>query len=290
MPRQPLSLFSPAKINLFLHITGRLNNGYHTLDSLVAFADIGDHITLHAADTFSLNIQGPYANDLSPNDTADNLITKATYALAKHLGKRPNIKITLTKNLPIAAGIGGGSSNAAATIRGLIQWWDASCKDDDLQDICTKLGADMPVCYHNKPAYMQGTGEIITPLKAPLPELGIILINPNKPCPTQPVFAQIKPPYSSALTLPEDFQSQTNLITFLKEQRNDLTNAACSAIPDIQMILDTLNNEPECQIARLSGSGATCFGLFTNKNAANKAAQTLKKNHPDCWIESGTIS
>jgi 4-diphosphocytidyl-2-C-methyl-D-erythritol kinase len=290
----PLTIFAPAKINLYLHVTGKTDGNYHTLDSLVNFADIGDEITIEPASQFSFDINGPYAGYFNAdaqkaNDKSTNLVVRTVFALAKKFEKLPDFKITLTKNLPLASGMGGGSSNAAATIWGLLEWWNIPTDTDDLPDLFVKLSADVPVCYYSQPARMQGIGEFITPVPD-MPELDILLVNPGKPCPTDKVFADVKPPYSNDIIFPAHFKSADQLIEFLAEQRNDLTAPASNIVSEIDEMLALLQKQSGCRLARLSGSGATCFGIFDNAAAAKLAEKTLKKQNPDWWVRAGTLN
>lgn len=295
MAQNQIKVFAPAKINLYLHVTGRLDDGYHTLDSLVNFADIGDDILIQKAEHFAFDIEGPFAKEFPTDarkatDESSNLIVKAVFALAKKLERLPDFKITLTKNLPLASGIGGGSSNAAAAIWGMLQWWGLSDKNnsDWLSDIFMQLGADVPVCYACQPALMRGIGNIITPAP-PMPEMNILLVNPLIPCSTPEIFSAVKPPYTDEIILPQNFSTQQQLIDFLKKQKNDLTAPACEAVSDIHTILKSLKAVENCKLARLSGSGATCFGLFTSRAEAQNAAAALKEKHPKYWIQTGTL-
>lgn len=292
---QNLTIFAPAKINLFLHVTEKMDNGYHTLDSLISFANIGDEITIQPADQFSFTIKGPYAGHFTGDAQAStekstNLVVKAVFALSKALEKLPDFKITLTKNLPLSSGIGGGSANAAATIWGLMEWWKIPRDSKFLPELFLTLGADVPVCYYSQPARMQGIGDIITPVPK-MPELSILLVNPGIPCSTQKIFTQYNPPlYSNDITMPSTFTSQADLIDFLKLQRNDLTETAENTVSEITQILSALNKQAGCQLSRLSGSGATCFGIFENEAAAQTAAKALSQSNPDWWIRASTLN
>ncbi len=288
-----LRIFAPAKINLYLHITGRLDNGYHTLDSLIGFADIGDEITIEPALDFTFKIKGPYADafnakehDASPHSS--NLVVQAAWALSRAVKKSPNVKITLTKQLPLAAGIGGGSSNAASVIWGLCEWWNISRHSDFLFPLTTELGADVPVCLNCRTARVLGIGEIIE--DAPeMDETAIVLANPGKPCPTAGVFAHFDGRMRDPVTLPEIFSGFDELVDFLAKQHNDLDAAACRSVPEIGNVIKSLQTAEGCALARMSGAGATCFGLFESAAAARKAASSLRNENPDWWVESGFL-
>lgn len=264
-----------AKVNLCLHVTGQQDDGYHLLDSIVVFADIGDQITVASADAFSLTINGPFAPDLSAGE--DNLVLKAARLYAKNC---KGAAITLTKNLPVASGIGGGSADAAATLRAMSRLTGAALP----QDAGLSLGADVPVCLQSIPCRMAGIGELITPIKN-MASLSAVLVCPNISVATSSVFHAIthkdNPPISSSL----DGQ---DLSAFLHQQRNDLENPSIALVPDIGQCLDQIKQEG-ASLARMSGSGATCFGLFGNDVAAQNAAQSLSSSYPNWWVKACTL-
>ena len=289
-----LTIFAPAKINLYLHITGRLDNGYHNLDSLVAFANIGDQIEIENANNFEFLVKGYYAEtfnnkelDSSPNSS--NLLVQAVWNLSQAAQKIPDIRATLTKNLPIASGIGGGSSDAAAIIRGLLEWWNLSPQAHYLPELMTNLGADVPVCFHCKPSHIQGIGDILNPAPR-MNKIPIILVNPNKACSTADIFRHHKEPFKEPQSLPENLMNFDTLISFLKHQDNDLLNAALVLVPEITNIINSLNAQKGCAIAHMSGSGATCFALFKHKADAEQAAKTLASKNPNWWVKSGYLN
>lgn len=286
---------APAKINLYLQIVKRLDNGYHALDSLTVFSpDICDHLTLSSneglGDDLDFEMHGDYAPALSQHMNDDNnLILRAARGLADLYGCDTHFKISLNKALPIAAGIGGGSSDAAALVRTLVKLWQIT-PDDRLDNFLLSLGADVPACYHNQALFMRGIGDEIT--YAPdLPDLFIVLINPNIACPTGAVFDALDLHHMSghALINAHDFTNADTLISALQDMRNDLEAPAIATSPSIKMILDQLNQTKGCDIARISGSGATCFGLYRDKNDAQNAAQRIALSHPEWWVRSGTI-
>ena len=248
----PVTEFAPAKINLALHVLGRRADGYHELDSIVAFADVGDELSFTPAADFSLAATGPFAH-LLPGP-GDNIITKVWRAL----GASP-MAISLVKNLPVSAGIGGGSANAAATCRAFQRLTGRS------PDIALSLGADIPVCIISRAARMQGMGERVTPLDDFAP-LHAVLANPGIEMNTAAVFRNL------ALASNETFW------------RNDLTPAAAALAPEIATVLNTLQSQPGIREARMSGSGTTCFGIFDNSNAARTAAAAMSTAHPSWWI------
>jgi 4-diphosphocytidyl-2-C-methyl-D-erythritol kinase len=295
----PLSYFAPAKINLYLHITGRRDDGYHLLDSLVGFADIGDDITITPSNHFGLTLDGPFApqfsdTDTDPGETSSNLVVRAAWAMARATGRdHPGVTIHLTKNLPLASGIGGASSDAAATLRGLCQLWGIPLDADFIAPLALSLGADVPVCLQGTTAFMRGIGDVVTRAPAIPSDMGIVLVNPLVPCPTPGVFrayAASQSPFSPAPHSDPQWQSHDDFIATLRTTRNDLTSAATVTAPAIQTILDTLNAMDGCALSRLSGSGATCFGLFPSIAHASDAAAKIKTHHPGWWVSYGIIS
>ncbi len=267
-----------AKINLALHVTGRRADGYHLLDSIVAFADVGDLITVKAADTLSLRLTGPFAAGLSPTD---NLVLRAARALHPTRGAA----ITLEKTLPIASGLGGGSADAAATLQALSQLWSQPLPAP--ADVLA-LGADVPVCLLGHSARLQGIGEVLTPL--PLPPVWAVLANPGVALATADVFHALQHRSNPPLTPPSALHSAASLASYLHAQRNDLAAAACTLAPVLSATLAALTAQPDCLIARMSGSGATCFGLFANQSQAEAAAQTLRPRNPGWWITATNLT
>lgn len=267
-----------AKINLALHVTGRRADGYHLLDSLVAFADIGDRILVSAADTLSLTVTGPMAAGLPAGP--DNLVLRA----AMTLGQGRGAAITLEKYLPIASGIGGGSADAAATLLALAELWGCPLPEPAA---VLALGADVPVCLAGVAARMQGIGEVISPLI--LPPAHVVLVNPGFGLATADVFRALtrhdNPPLEMPGTTLPDVQALT---VWLRQMRNDLEPAAESLAPGIATMIAALQTQPQCLIARMSGSGATCFGLFATAAAAEGAAQTLAR--PGWWVRAAALA
>lgn len=265
--------FAPAKVNLTLHVTGQRRDGYHLLDSLVAFVDVGDWITVEAAETSSLKVTGPRAAGV-PTDPS-NLVLRAAQLLGV------TAQITLEKHLPAAAGIGGGSSDAAATLRALQDLYDLP--QPSATDVLP-LGADVPVCLQPQLTRMEGIGEKLTPLGA-MPEWHMILINPGVSVPTGPVFQALptktNPPMSD---LPADWSDLTVVTGWLNTQRNDLQGPAIAAQPVIGDVLSRLENTQGCLLARMSGSGATCFGLYQDAATRDAAARQLQAGAPDWWV------
>jgi 4-diphosphocytidyl-2-C-methyl-D-erythritol kinase len=276
-----LTAFAPAKVNLYLHLIGRRPDGYHLLDSLIAFPDIGDRITAEPAPTFSLDIIGPEASGLA-HTGQDNLVLRAARLLADHTGMARGAALRLEKNLPVAAGIGGGSSDAAATLRLLAALWQLSIGEEALAGLGARLGADLPVCLYGRAAWVGGIGEQIEP--APdLPEAGILLANPRRELPTAAVFAARTGPFYEAGRFAPMPSDAAGLARALMARRNDLTEAAIGLVPEIGAVLARLARLPGALLARMSGSGATCFALFPDRSAAHQAHATLAAAEPQWW-------
>lgn len=284
---EAVRVFAPAKINLFLHVGGKRADGYHELESLVVFAKVGDELVCKRADEFSLSIDGPFASALTPDP--DNLVLKAAGALAAHAGVRKGARITLTKNLPVASGIGGGSADAAATLRGLARLWDLNVTQEQLRKIGETLGSDVPVCIDSRPAWMEGRGETVTELSG-IPEVAMVLVNPGVAVPTEKVFGALKERRGVGLPLPQAMKGAGELVAYLKTTANDLEAPAREIAPVIGEVLDTLASQPGTLLVRMSGSGATCFGLFESDEFATAAAHALKARNPRWWITTSRIS
>lgn len=286
------TFFAPAKINLFLHITGKRNDGYHNIESLISFADIGDYITLSTSKTPEFSVEGPFAAGLSEQEKdsgpqSKNIVMKALWGLSRLYKRPPEFHVHLMKNLPIAAGIGGGSADAAALIWGIIKQWGKPPDQDELQKFMLELGADVPVCYQCDNTFVQGIGESISPVNY-FPEIPVVLINPLKPCATGAVFKTFDGKFSSSITMPQD-PSLDEFLDFIAQQHNDLEKPACALVEDITNILNALNYTEGCRLARMSGSGATCFGLFDTTAHSENAADIIKQENPDWWVKSGIL-
>ncbi len=266
-----------AKINLCLHVTGQQVDGYHLLDSLVVFADYGDALTFVDADEFSVSIDGPFGAGLDGG--SDNLITRAGVAL----GER-GAAVELTKNLPISSGIGGGSADAAATLRGLSALWNVDIPDD----LGLSLGADVPVCLAGRSVRMHGVGEQLEPIDF-LPAMPAILVNAGDAVSTPTVFSALSAkqndPIGALPTEPLNFQQA---VTYLAGLRNDLQAPATAISPNIADVLDVMNQD--AVLARMSGSGATCFGLYENISMAQTAAEKIAVQHPNWWVQAVTLN
>ncbi len=273
---------APAKLNLYLHVTGRRADGYHELDSLVTFTALADTLEIAPADSLDLVVKGPFAAAL---DAGDNLAARAATALAEKVGRSAGVRITLDKRIPVAAGLGGGSADAAAVLRGLARLWRLGPEHaGDLQEVALSLGADVPVCLDSRAAHMAGIGEA---LSAPpcLPPCGVLLVNPGVAVPTGAVFAARRGPFSAADPIDIAPQDAAALAALLRARRNDLEQPALAQAPEIGRVLTRLARAPGCLLARMSGSGGTCFGLFDDEAAAAGAASAIARDRPSWWVE-----
>ena len=278
-----------AKINLTLRVMGRRPDGYHELDSLVVFARISDQLGFTPGPELKLTLKGPTADAAGP--VSDNLVLRAAKALAERVTPLQLGHFTLDKGLPVAAGIGGGSADAAAALRLLVRSNRLALDDPRLMDAARATGADVPVCVDPRPRRMQGIGEILSaPLK--LPNLPAVLVNPGVSVPTKDVFAILEAPQLTETPkrqfddVPNDLEA---LLHYLAANGNDLESAAMSLQPVIGEVLTALHALPGCRLARMSGAGATCFGLFASGAAAEAAARRLREVKPAWWVEATTL-
>jgi 4-diphosphocytidyl-2-C-methyl-D-erythritol kinase len=280
-----LAAIAPAKVNLYLHVTGRRPDGYHLLDSLIAFVDISDRLTAEPARTLSLSVSGPEAAGVADLGQ-DNLVLRAARLLADHTGTSCGAALHLEKILPVAAGLGGGSSDAAAVFRVLAALWRLSIGEDELHGLGARLGADLPACLYGRAAWVGGIGERLAP--APdLPAAGILLANPRRLLPTAAVFAARQGPFSARGRFDAMPTDAIGLARALVPRCNDLTDAAVALVPEIGAVLARLAGLPGALIARMSGSGATCFALFSDRSAAEEARLALAAAEPGWWCAAG---
>jgi 4-diphosphocytidyl-2-C-methyl-D-erythritol kinase len=273
---------APAKVNLDLRITGRRPDGYHELDSVVVFTEWADRLTFTRYGRLALELSGPFAAALE--DQSDNLVLRAARRLAQHAGCPPHARIALDKRIPVAAGLGGGSADAAATLRGLGRLWQLGLPDADLLPLALDLGADVPVCLRSGPARMRGIGERIEPIE--LPVLHLVLANPNHAVRTAQVFAglgPIAPAPGPGASVPDIC---ADLLAWMHARGNDLEAPARRVAPVIGEVLALIGAQPGCRLARMSGSGATCFGVFDDPEAAARAARAIRGVRPSWWVIS----
>lgn len=289
MPHNTFTLTASAKINLFLHITGKRDDGYHLLQSLMVFVDVGDVLSFAPHDSLFIDVEGRFAGDLiSPQD---NLIYKAARALADEYKTQPRGRILLDKKLPVASGMAGGSADAAATLKGLSRLWGLAEEPDRLRRVAERLGADVPACLMKKTVWAEGIGEKMTPLPG-MPDMHFVLVNPIVETPTADVFRKFRERgrFSPAIQFMGRRKTMFEWIADLKMYRNDLTEAATHISPDIVAVLHAIEQTAGCHFARLSGSGATCFGVYDNDNSAKAAVNKLRQMHPDWWIVATNIT
>jgi len=280
---------APAKINLYLHVTGKRADGYHLLDSLVVFCTMGDaaqdRVEIALASSPSLVIAGPYGAALQQEAPADNLISKALAALTRQLGITQAFAVKLEKRLPIASGIGGGSADAAAALRGAARLLGLPLHHPALAQAATQTGADLLACLFSQPCYFGGIGDAVD-LVSGLPPFALLLVNPGLGLNTAAVFKARSPtqPFTPPARLPAMPATAEALAKALITRHNDLTQPATQLCPSIASILESLNRQPGCLLARLSGSGATCFGVFADSKKATEAATHLAAENPDGWL------
>jgi 4-diphosphocytidyl-2-C-methyl-D-erythritol kinase len=277
---EPRSEDAPAKVNLYLRITGLRADGYHTLDSLVVFAGAHDRVMALGAEELSLRVTGPEAGALAGE--GDNLVLRAARALAEATGTTRGAALTLEKHLPVASGIGGGSADAAAALRALDALWDTRMGAGALRGIAASLGADVPVCIASRPVRMKGIGEVLAEAPA-LPAFGLVLATPRIALPTPSVFRARRGDFSPPAGTPAPLRDATALAAWLRPLGNDLQDAAIALCPAVQDVLAAIAAQPGCLLARMSGSGATCFGVFPTGLAAEEAAAAL----PSAWWRWG---
>jgi 4-diphosphocytidyl-2-C-methyl-D-erythritol kinase len=282
----PLTEKAFAKINLTLRVVGRRADGYHELESLVAFADLADTLTLTPGGAASIAISGPFAAALS--GPSDNLVLKAVAMLGERVAGLKAGLFQLEKMIPVAGGIGGGSADAAAALR-LLSRANAIAPDDGrLAAAALKVGADVPVCLDPRPRIMRGVGETLSP-PVVLPALPALLVNPGVALATRDVFAAFAAAPQSSEPLGEVPAASGALIGFLERHGNDLTRAAIACAPVVAEVLAALRDLPGARLSRMSGSGATCFALLSSAAEAAEAARRIKAAHPGWWVHAGSI-
>ncbi len=283
---EPGPFLAPAKINLYLHVTGRRADGYHLLDSLIAFAGVGDVVTAAPAAELSLSVEGPFATDVPAG--GGNLALAAATGLARLYGVAKGAAVRLDKRLPAASGVGGGSADAAATLRALAALWEVSVETVAVAGLALELGADVPVCLGGGAAFVGGIGEELVPAPA-LPAAWLVLANPGVPLPTAAVFAARTGDFSAPARFTRPPTDAHDLASLLAERGNDLTAPARLLAPAVGATLEALRAEDGVLLARMSGSGATCFALFAEEAAAAAAAARLAAAHPAWWVAAAAL-
>ncbi len=285
-----------AKVNLTLRVLGRRPDGYHELDSIVAFADCADHLSLEPGAELSLVTTGPCAAECGEGE--DNLVIRAARALGERVSELTFGRFTLDKHLPVAAGIGGGSADAAAALRLLAKANNIAADDARLMEAARATGADIPVCVASHACVMTGIGENLTPLS--LPVMPCVIVNPRIAVPTKDVFSALGllsgelrvgvAEMLEAVTLPKEGASQDEWILQLVGGTNDLEAPALKLQPVIGKVLSSLRDTDGARIARMSGSGATCFAIYDNAAQAKAAADSIVRLQPGWWVHAGTLS
>jgi 4-diphosphocytidyl-2-C-methyl-D-erythritol kinase len=290
-PSRDVVGFAPAKVNLTLHVLGRRPDGYHEIESLVAFAAVGDRLTFAPGDTLALDVSGPTA--VAAGASGDNLVLKAARALGERVEGLRLGRFRLEKRLPVAAGLGGGSSDAAAALRLLAKENGLALRDARVRTAAKLTGADVPVCVDPRARMMRGIGEILSGPLA-LPQLHAVLVNPGVAVPTKDVFATLAAPALVAPAQPDDFvpvgADAPALVSALAQRRNDLEAPALRLQPVIGEVLAALRACSGCALARMSGSGATCFGLFPSTSVAEQAARDLSARHAGWWVQATALN
>ncbi len=283
-----LELLAPAKINLFLHVGLPGADGFHPICSLMVFADIGDRLSLAPSDRFEMELAGPFGGGLSGGE--DNLVLRAARALSGHLGGGvPPMRLRLDKQLPVAAGLGGGSSDAGAALRLLRQAWAPDLPDRDLETVAASLGSDGAACLWARTVLAEGRGEVLSPAPR-LPVLHAVLVNPGCAVSTPQVYRQFdaldEGPRALQPDLPMVFSELDDLVEALGGLRNDLEAPAIALAPEVGEVLKALKAQPETRFVRMSGSGATCFALCETAGAAQAVAKRLLRAHPTWWVRA----
>jgi 4-diphosphocytidyl-2-C-methyl-D-erythritol kinase len=281
-----LTAFAPAKINLFLHVGSVQPDGYHPVCSLMVFADIGDRLILQGAEQAGFSVTGPFAVDVS--DGPDNLVVRAATDLLRRAGQPvSSFELILEKNLPVAAGLGGGTSDAAAAVDLLTHGLGLAVQDEVMAMVVKGLGADGLACLHGAPVIATGRGDDLGPAPT-MPMIDAVLVNPGCTTPTTAVYGAFDELDSGTQAnmpgLPETFESAADLAMILSFCRNDLEGPAIRLFPQIGAVLETLRGEPEVLLARMSGSGATCFALCAGDIEAEGLADRLSSMQPDWWV------
>jgi 4-diphosphocytidyl-2-C-methyl-D-erythritol kinase len=285
-PPDAVAFPAPAKVNLTLHVLGRRADGYHLLDSLIVFAGVGDLLEAVPDPDLRLEESGPGAGAMG--EAQDNLVLRAARLLAETCEPEGRALLRLDKRLPVAAGLGGGSSDAAAALVALDRLWGCGLADEELQRLGAAVGADVPVCLYGRPAWVGGIGEDLASAE-PLPPAWFVLVNPGVSLSTASVFRARSGGWSQPLRWERAPADAAELAARLAKGRNDLQPPACALEPAIPAVLHALEATPDCLLARMSGSGATCFGLYAEQAQARAAAKALAEARPDWWVRAAPM-
>jgi 4-diphosphocytidyl-2-C-methyl-D-erythritol kinase len=275
--------FAPAKVNLALHVVGRRPDGYHELDTLVAFADVGDRIRVHAADALTLSVSGPLAAHAPAGE--DNLVLKAARLLKARCNVAGGAAVELEKHLPAGAGFGAGSADAAAALHALNRFWNLRLPGESLAEIGGALGADVPMCVAGRTLRARGRGEALTFVEG-WPALPLVLVWPGEPVSTAAAFAALARRENPPLTQFPAPASPVEMAEWLAGCRNDLQEPAARLVPAIEAALEALRRTEGCLLARMSGSGSGCFGMYAEAAGARKASDLLARSQPEWWVQA----
>ena len=280
---QMLTIKAPAKLNFFLHITGKRPDGYHLIESLAGFTEFGDVLELSEAPTLTLAIDGPYASALG-DDVEANLVMRAARALQQYSGTKRGAHIHLTKHIPMGAGLGGGSSDAAATLRGLIELWERTVTPEALHAMARSLGSDVPLCLRRHSAWVSGIGDQVVTVGMDV-NGWVVLVNPNLPLLTADVYRGFSGRFTASSVAPSPLYSLGDLVDLMHATHNDLEEPAIRLMPVIAELLDFLRAGDGCNIARMSGSGATCYAIYDNQEQAEKILHSLQHLKSGWWSQ-----
>jgi len=282
-----ISSIAPAKINLFLHVTGKRPDNYHLINSIFAFSEFGDKIKICESQKDELLITGEFSNQIE--DSLDNLVFKTADIIREQYNIEKPIKIHLEKNIPVGAGMGGGSSDAASTAKLLRKLWNLDIADSELASLLLPIGADIPPCVHGKLSFISGIGEEIHSLALDN-KLSILLVNPMIHITTADIFKMGIENYSTNIEISDIPKTEKELILWLQNKNNDLENNAIDLFPEVGNLINEISNLDNCMLARMSGSGSTCFGIFNNIDDAKNAANVIKDIYPDYWVVTSVFS
>ncbi|MBN8521767.1 MAG: 4-(cytidine 5'-diphospho)-2-C-methyl-D-erythritol kinase [Alphaproteobacteria bacterium] len=276
---------APAKLNLFLHITGKRQDGYHLLESLVVFTDIADHVRITATGQTDFQVTGSFAHLTGAME--HNLVYRAYQAYESAIQRDLKTVLSLEKNIPVGAGLGGGSSDAAAALRLLHRLYGST--KIDIEKMALTLGADVPVCLQTRAQIMRGVGEKIHTLST-FPRLPVLMIWPDVICETASVFKALSFTPAPPVSIPNKFETADEVIGFLAETRNDLEKTAMNICPAIQTVLEEMRAQKGIRLARMTGSGSACFGICDDFDVAEHAKSYLGKKYPSWWCHAGYIN